>query len=130
MASAKSKLSAVLNIKVSFWSFNTDDTPTPSGISKTKRTKVGCTEVRTRTGGLFLTSSVARCRRSARSAVRARSDSSRMISAGSDGGGPFQLSGRKSTKIRSPAVIVLTVTRRCSDRRIAEPSGSRRAEPT
>jgi hypothetical protein len=33
-------------------------------------------------------------------------------------------------KIRSAAVIVLIVTRRDSDRRIAVPSGSRRAMPT
>jgi hypothetical protein len=31
---------------------------------------------------------------------------------------------------RSPAVMVLMVTLRASDSRIAEPSGSRRAEPT
>ena len=63
-------------------------------------------------------------------AERARAASSRITSAGNEGGGPVQLSGRKSTKIRSPAVIVLTLTRRCSDSRIALPSGSRRAEPT
>jgi hypothetical protein len=31
---------------------------------------------------------------------------------------------------RSPAVMVLTVTLRDSDSRIAEPSGSRRTDPT
>ena len=67
--------------------------------------------------------STASCARSARSATRARSDSSRMTSAGSDGGGPVQLSGRKSTKIRSPAVMVLTVARRASDSRIADAVG-------
>ena len=46
------------------------------------------------------------------------------------GGAPDQLSGNRSTKILSPAVMVLTVTRRDSDSRIAMPSGSRRAEPT
>ena len=45
------------------------------------------------------------------------------------GGKPFQLSGKRSTKTRSPAVIELTVTLRASARRIADPSGSRRAEP-
>ena len=39
-----------------------------------------------------------------------------------------QLSGNRSTNTRSPADMVLTVTRRASDSRIAEPSGSRRAE--
>ena len=43
--------------------------------------------------------------------------------AGSAGGGPVQLSGRKSTKIRSPAVMVLTVARRASDSRIADAVG-------
>ncbi|MEY9601328.1 hypothetical protein ACVMGC_002199 [Bradyrhizobium barranii subsp. barranii] len=33
-------------------------------------------------------------------------------------------------KVRSPAFMVLTVTRRASDRRMALPSGSRRAELT
>ena len=130
LASARSNASTLLNCSVSFCSFSTEETSTPLGISKTKRTKVGCTEARTRTGGFFLASAAASWARSARSAARARAASSRMTSAGSDGGGPVQLSGRKSTKIRSPAVMVLTVTRRCSDSRIAEPSGSRRAEPT
>ena len=42
----------------------------------------------------------------------------------------LQLSGSKSTNSRSPAVMVLMVTLRASDSRIAMPSGSRRAEPT
>ena len=115
---------------MSFWSFSTDEAPTPSGISNTKRTKVGCTNARTRIGGRFLASPSARCRRKARSAARARSASSRTTSIGRLGGGPVQPSGNRSTKIRSPAVMVLTVTRRDSDSRIAMPSGSRRAEPT
>ena len=130
LASARSKLSTLVNCSVSFCSFSTDETLTPSGISNTKRTKVGCTEARTRTGGRFLAALAASCARSARSAARARSASSRTTAAGSAGGGPVQLSGRKSTKIRSPAVMVLTVARRDSDSRIAVPSGSRRAEPT
>ena len=73
LASARSKLSAALNRSVSFWSFSTDETPTPSGISKTKRTKVGCTEARTRTGLRFIASAAVRCWRKARSAARARS---------------------------------------------------------
>ena len=130
LASARSKLSVAPNANVSFWSFNTEETPTPSGISNTNRTKVGCTSARTRIGGRFLASAAARCRRNARSAARARSDSSRTTSMGRLGGGPLQLSGRKSTKIRSPAVMVLMVALRASDSRIAEPSGSRLAEET
>jgi hypothetical protein len=126
-ASARSKVSGLLNMSVNFCSFSTEDTLTPSGVSNTKRTKVGCTEARTRTGGFFLAASAARCARNSRSAARARSASSRITAGGSDGGGPAQLSGRKSTKIRSPAVMVLMVTRRASDSRIAVPSGSRRA---
>ena len=119
-----------MNSSVSFCSFSTEETVTPSGISNTKRTKVGCTEARTRIGGRFFAASAARWARSTRSAARARSDSSRITLAGSAGGGPVQLSGRKSMNTRSPAVMVLMVTRRASDSRIAEPSGSRRAEPT
>ena len=118
----------VLNSSVSFWSFSTEETPTPSGISNTKRTKVGCTEVRTRIGGRFFASASARCWRNARSATRARSESSLMTSCGRLGGGPVQVSGRKSMKTRSPATMVLIVTLRANDSRIAEPSGSRRAD--
>ena len=130
LASARSKASTALNSKVSFCSFSTEETLTPSGISNTKRTKVGSTEARTRIGGFFLAASAARWARSRRSAARARSDNSRITLAGSDGGGPVQLSGRKSMNTRSPAVMVLMVARRASDKRIADPSGSRRAEPT
>ena len=49
---------------------------------------------------------------------------------GRPGGKPFQLSGSRSTNSRSPATIELTVTLRDSASRIAEPSGSRRADPT
>ncbi len=130
LASARSKVSTALNSSVSFWSFSTDETPTPSGISNTKRTKVGCTEARTRIGGRFFG-----VRGRALQAQRALGDA-RALGQFADhfgrqaGGGPLQLSGRKSTKIRSPAVMVLMVTRRASDSRIAVPSGSRRAEPT
>ena len=55
------EISTALKNNVSFCSFSTEETPTPSGISKTKRTKVGCTEARTRIGGRFLAAaSVAR----------------------------------------------------------------------
>ena len=47
--------------------------------------------------------------RSARSAARARSASSRTTSIGRRGGGPLQPSGSKSTKVRSPAFMVLMV---------------------
>ena len=130
LASARSKDSAALNDSVSFCSFSTLETPTPSGISNTKRTKVGCTEARTRIGGRFLASLAARCWRRARSATRARSDNSRTTSGGRPGGGPLQPSGNMSTNSRSPAVMVLMVTLRASDSRIAEPSGSRRADET
>ena len=82
LASARSKVSAALNNSDSFWSFSTLETPTPSGISNTKRTKVGCTEARTRIGDRFWACAAARCWRKARSAARARSDSSRTTSAG------------------------------------------------
>ena len=62
LASARSKLSTLLNCSVSFWSLRTDDTLTPSGISNTKRTKVGCTRARTLTGGLFLAAATASLR--------------------------------------------------------------------
>ena len=89
LASARSKVSSPLNDSVSFWSLKIEDAPTPSGISNTKRTKVGCTSARTRIGGRFLASASARCWRSARSAARARSASSRTTSIGKGGGGPF-----------------------------------------
>ncbi len=130
LASARSKLSNELNNSFSFWSLSWEDTPTPLGISNTKRTKVGCTSARTRIGGRFFASSLARCRRSARSASRARSASSFTTSIGRLGGGPVQRSGNRSTKVRSPADMVLTVTFRASDRRIAVPSGSRRTAET
>ncbi|MGY3074527.1 hypothetical protein ACVWZZ_000898 [Bradyrhizobium sp. LM6.10] len=129
-ASARSKLRLALKASVSFCSLSTEDTPTPSGISNTKRTKVGCTEARTRICGRFLLSAAARWARRARSATRARSASSLTTSMGRLGGGPFQPSGKRSMKVRSPAFMVLTVTRRASDRRMAPPSGSRRAELT
>ena len=128
LASARSKVSGALNSSDSFCSFSTEETPTPSGISKMKRTKVGCTEALTRTGGRFFAASSALCWRSARSAARARSESSRTTSCGKGGGGPVQASGNRSTNNRSPAVMVLTVTRRASESRIAAPSGSARAE--
>ena len=56
LASARSNTSTALNISLSFCSFSTDETPTPSGISKTKRTKVGWTDARTRIGGRFFAS--------------------------------------------------------------------------
>src|SRR6478672_8882822 len=71
LASARSKVSMALNKSVSFWSFSTDEAPTPSGISNTKRTKVGCTDARTRIGGRFFASAAASCWRKARSAARA-----------------------------------------------------------
>jgi hypothetical protein len=130
LASARSKVSGALKKSDSFCSFSTEETPMPSGISKMKRTKVGCTEVLTRTGGRLRAASSAFCWRSARSAARARSESSRTTSLGNGGGAPVQESGNRSTNSRSPAVMVLTVTRRASDRRIAAPSGSMRAEET
>jgi hypothetical protein len=86
LASARSKESAALNNSDSRWSFSTLETPMPSGSSKTKRTKVGCTEARTLIGGRFWAAAAARCCRKARSATRARSDNSRITSAGSAGG--------------------------------------------
>ncbi|OIQ64985.1 hypothetical protein GALL_534590 [mine drainage metagenome] len=41
LASARSITSKVLNCSLSFCSFSTDEMPTPSGISKENRTKVG-----------------------------------------------------------------------------------------
>ena len=130
LASARSKVSSALNSSVSFWSFSTEETPTPSGISNTKRTKVGCTEARTRTGGRFFA-----CAVGALQAQRALGGARALgqfahTSGGRPGGGPLQPSGNRSTNTRSPAVMVLMVTRRASDSRIAEPSGSRRAEST
>ena len=84
-----------------------------------------CTDANRR---LFFAAADRALQRNARSAARARSASSRITSAGRLGGGPVQPSGKRSTKIRSPAVMVLTLTRRANDSRIAEPSGSRRAE--
>ncbi len=130
LASARSKVSDLLKTSFSFCSFSTDDTPILSGISKMKRTKVGWTEARTRTGARFLASASARCSRNSRSAARARSANSRTTSWGRLGGGPFQESGRKSMNSRSPAAMVLIVTLRDSDSRSAAPSGSRRAAPT
>src|SRR3954469_10412046 len=86
-ASARSKLRLALKASVSFCSLSTEDTPTPSGISKTKRTKVGCTEARTRICGRFLLSAAARWARNARSATRARSASSLTTSIGRLRGG-------------------------------------------
>ena len=51
LASARSKLSTELTNSVSFCSFSTEETLTPSGISTVKRTKVGCLSARTRLGG-------------------------------------------------------------------------------
>src|ERR1700743_207495 len=105
LASARSKLSTALKNSVSFWSLSTEETVTPSGISKMKRVNVGCTEARTRMAGRFFAASIARWTRSARSAARARSANSLITSGGRLGGAPGQLSGNRSTNSRSPGPL-------------------------
>ena len=130
LASARSKVSPAVNDSVSFCSFSAEETPTPSGISNTKRTKVGCTDARTRIGGRFFgLGDRPLLTQRALGVPRALGQFTDHLERKA-GGGPSQVSGNRSMNTRSPAVMVLMVTLRASDSRIAEPSGSRRAEAT